>query len=263
MTSVRGAKGALGSNCASFWPYKFVSQLAARLIDEDCINLQTNTPVYEVSQDEKSQSQVVSTPRGSIKARKVVFATNGYTAGISPTYLNTIVPTVASASHLVPENPVSPHLSQTYNLHYGAATGTDYLNPRPDGGIVVGGAKWTYEADRSRWYNVCDDSKQIPEVYPHFDGLMQRTFRGWEGSDARVESVWTGIQGSTPDELPHVGEVPGSGGRQYILAGFNGGGMAFICMCARAVAKMIRDEVEFEGTGLPLLLKTTRKRLVE
>ena len=57
-----------------------------------------------------------------------------------------------------------------------------------------------------------------------------------------LERMWTRIMGYTPDEWPHVGEVPEvsglpesgeegkrrGGGKQWIMAGFNGGGMAMI-----------------------------------
>lgn len=68
------------------------------------------------------------------------------------------------------------------------------MNPRPDGSIVIGGGKWTFEADREAWYNTVDDSTVIEEARPHFDGLMQRHFRGWEGSGAFTEKIWSGSE---------------------------------------------------------------------
>lgn len=67
--------------------------------------------------------------------------------------------------------------------------------------------------------------------------------------------------GSTQDGLPHVGEVPGKEGRQYLLAGFNGGGMALIFLCAKGVAKMIVEGMGFEGTGLPVGFMAGRGRM--
>ena len=67
--------------------------------------------------------------------------------------------------------------------------------------------------------------------------------------------------GSTPDGVPHIGEVPGSDGTQYIMAGFNGGGMALIFLCSRGLAKMIQQDVPYEDVALPRIFKTTRARL--
>lgn len=137
----------------------------------------------------------------------------------------------------------------------------DYLNPRPDGSIVVGGGKWIYGHDLSRWYNHWDDSTLLEETKPHFEGLMQRHFKGWEESGAEMDMMWTGIMAVTPDELPHIGEVPGSEGSQYILAGFNGGGNALIFLSAKGLARMIVEGIPYEKTGLPRLFKTTKERL--
>lgn len=70
----------------------------------------------------------------------------------------------------------------------------DYLIPRNDGSIIVGGAKQNFWPDRSHWYDVSDDSKLIEPARSHFDGLMQRMFIGWEDSDAFVDKIWTGSE---------------------------------------------------------------------
>lgn len=261
VTSMKGAKGAFSSPACSLWPYKFVSQLLAKLIGKGVINLQTNTPVSSISSTVDGANQIY-TSRGTVRAKKLIFATNGYTAGLCPDYLEKIIPVRGTCTHLVPSNPVAPHLSHTYNITY-EPTHVDYLNPRPDGGIVVGGGKWTYSQDRSKYYNTWDDSVVMPEAKAHFKELMQRHFHGWEGSGTELENMWTGIMGYTCDEWPHVGEVPAreSEARQWIMAGFNGGGMAMIFLTAEGVARMVRDEVRFEETGLPRVFKTTEERL--
>ena len=157
-------------------------------------------------------------------------------------------------------SPVFPRLATTYNIKYAPGGRVDYLNPRPNGGIVLGGGKWTFVQDRDLWYNNWDDSKLIPDVRPHFDGYMQRYFRGWENSSAAVDHLWTGIMAYTADELPLVGELPGSKG-QYVVAGFNGGGMDRIFLSARGIAEMAVDGVSFGRTGVPALYEATPQRL--
>jgi len=68
-----------------------VSQLAAKLVERNAVNLQTNTPVTRVDQDDTGR-YLLRTPRGTLKARKVVFATNAWTSGICPALTNKIVP---------------------------------------------------------------------------------------------------------------------------------------------------------------------------
>lgn len=52
--------------------------------------------------------------------------------------------------------------------------------------------------------------------------------------------------------MPHIGRVPPRDKRdkqqqqQWMLAGFNGGGMALIPLAAKAVAKMVLQDLDFE-----------------
>ncbi|KAF1844645.1 FAD dependent oxidoreductase [Cucurbitaria berberidis CBS 394.84] len=282
VTSIKGAKVAFSVPAASLWPYKFVTQLVERLVERypDSVNVQTNTAVQKVEPEEGGSSNdggvnLLTTSRGVLRAKKVVFATNAYTAGLLPLFKEVIVPIKGMASHHhVPSGKqVHPHLNQTYNIHFApdsqGATGVDYLNPRPDGGIVVGGGNWLYKTDRAVWYDNFDDSKRFSErVEGHWSDYMQSTFLGWEESKAETDHIWVGIMGVTPDGLPHVGRVPqhrGVGGSQWVLAGFNGGGMALIGTAAKAVAKMVLEDKDFDDVegefGLLRGFKTGGERL--
>lgn len=149
--------------------------------------------------DDGNPVSIVHTPRGPVRAKKVVFATNGYTAGLLPQYEGIITPYKGTAAHLAPspgKGPIFPHLSHTYNLEYGLENRetVDYLNPRPDGGIVVGGGKWVYDEDAHVWEGNIDDSTLFDAIIEvkYFEGYMQRNFRGWEESGTEVDKIWTG-----------------------------------------------------------------------
>ena len=75
-----------------------------------------------------------------------------------------------------------------------------------------------------------------------------------------MERLRTGIMGYTWDRMPHVGRVPGRE-NEWMLAGFNGGGMAMIFTTAEAVARMVVDGCSFEETGLPSIFKTSKERV--
>lgn len=64
----------------------------------------------------------------------------------------------------------------------------------------------------------------------------------------------------TADELPLVGELPDSEG-QYVVAGFNGGGMSFIFLCAQGVAEMVMNGKSFRHSGVPEMFEVTAERL--
>lgn len=252
VTSIHGAKDAFSVPAASLWPYKFVTGLAEKMVDRypATLNVQTNTPVLGISQEGVDGESTLHTSRGSIKTRKLVLATNAYTAGLLAGFEHVIVPVKGMASHHVPKTPVHPHLNHTYNIHFAPTdlgpTGVDYLNPRPDGGIVVGGGSWLFRSDVSSWRHNFDDSTRFPDhAESHWKEYMQSNFAGWEASSAQAESIWVGIMGATPDGMPHVGKVVGAEG-QWVLAGFNGGGMVLIARVAKAVSAMVREGLGFE-----------------
>ncbi|KAI0454914.1 FAD dependent oxidoreductase [Xylaria acuta] len=276
VSSVKGARVAVSSPACSLWPYKFVTQLLARTMERNpALNLQTETPVLRVEHIEKgrdgSPETLVQTSRGSVRAKKVVFATNGYTAGLLPQYEGVITPYKGTAAHLAPspvKGPVFPHLSHTYNLEFGLndRETVDYLNPRPDGGIVVGGGKWLYEKERRLWHNTVDDSTTFDAIADgkYFKGYMQRNFKGWEDSGTEVDKIWTGIMASTPDQFPHGGEVPGRK-NQWIIAGFNGAGMTMSFLLGKGIAQMVRRDLPFEEIDhiIPRFFKTTEERIAK
>jgi glycine/D-amino acid oxidase-like deaminating enzyme len=134
----------------------------------------------------------VETPRGIIKAGKIVYATNGYTSQILPEYTRSITPIRGICSHIEsPRGKKAPHLVNTYALRFDSRN-YDYLIPRTDGSIIVGGARQRFWHDPARWFSNVQDDELVDEAVPYFDGYMQRHFRGWEDSDAKTKRVWTG-----------------------------------------------------------------------
>ena len=114
----------------SFWPYKFVTSLLRLCIDKFSLNLQTNTPALSVTPSGDG-SWIVETERGSVKAAKVVFATNAYTSTLLPEFIDKIVPTRGQCSVVVPTKAYSGErlLTHTYSLRRtmvsgGSATST-------------------------------------------------------------------------------------------------------------------------------------------
>lgn len=256
------------------------------------VNLQTHTPVSkntELRNNSASSSRwQVETPRGTITAQKLILATNAYTSALAPQYQNKIIPVRGTCCRIaVPPASLVTGLTCTYTLRWNDWD-FDYLIPRADRSIVVGGARTAFIHDLNNWYNVSDDSRVLKDAVRYFDGYMQRNFVGWEDSNAYTDQVWTGskcmmitpcicehpfvfnrtdmvrlpcsVMGYSSDGLPHIGSVPGQQD-QYILAGFTGHGMPQIFLAAEGIAKMVVGGVAFEETGLPRLFKTSQSRL--
>lgn len=242
LTGLPQAKAALSSPAVSLWPYKFVMGLLEKCLDMGA-NLQTMTPVLKITRDSASGYSLLETERGVTKAKKVIFATNAYLTNLLPEYDGIVVPFRGTACHITSEAPESnmPTLSHTYNIHQSAVS-REYMNPRPDGSIVLGGGQILYRENKKLWFDSVDDTTQliledgstVKERY--FEGYMARHFTRCQNipNGEFVDQTWTGIMGHTPDGRPHIGAVPD---REdwFLMAGFNGAGMTSIFEAARAL----------------------------
>ncbi|EEH38605.2 FAD dependent oxidoreductase superfamily [Paracoccidioides lutzii Pb01] len=127
ISGVKLAKGCFHYTAAHIWPYKFVLHLLSTLTSRgsSSVNLQTNTAVTEISETPDPVTgawTVVTESRGSINAKKVILATNAYTAAIAPQYAAASLP-----------------LKRSTLLTYPTRT--------PDGSIIVGGGRKDYVSD--------------------------------------------------------------------------------------------------------------------
>jgi glycine/D-amino acid oxidase-like deaminating enzyme len=233
--------------------------LVKSILSTGIVNLQTHTPAVSITPDPNG-GFAVQTPRGNIHANQVVHTNNAYVSGLLPEYAQSIIPCKGICCRItVPLEATAPLLSNSY-INRAKDNTLSYLIPRADGSIIVGGAAARFKSQREQWYNNIDDSTLIDAAKDYYTDYMQRTYRGWENSGAKVDKIWTGVMGYTYDSNPHVGAVPGKPG-QFILAGFNGHGMPVIWLSGQQLAKMVAQGVTFEQTSLPRLFKTTQHRI--
>ncbi|UPK90513.1 hypothetical protein LCI18_001448 [Fusarium solani-melongenae] len=258
LSGVKGAKGMFSYTAGHVWPYKLIHHLFADAIEQG-LNVQTNTSATSISRRQKQGGAwVIETPRGKVHAKQVIIATNAYTGSLLPEYADKIIPYRGAVAHIKTPG-TAPFLPNTYSLRF-ADWDFDYLIPRPDGSIIVGGARQAYLGDKKKWYANVDDGHVIEETRKYFDGYMQRHFIGWEDSEAYVADLWTGIMGYSSDRLPRVGPIPKRQG-MYIMAGFTGHGMPQVFLCAKGIADMVLDGASFGNSGLPSLFEETQTRL--
>jgi glycine/D-amino acid oxidase-like deaminating enzyme len=116
------------------------------------LNLQTHTPVVEVSQHPTRDSKtewIVHTERGNIEANKVILATNAYTAALYPPAAEFIIPTRARVAAIRPGSNIAnnPALKRTMILE-GPISG-EYMQSRAEGfsgagDVIIGGHIFSY-----------------------------------------------------------------------------------------------------------------------
>ncbi|KAK1829048.1 putative fad dependent oxidoreductase [Podospora conica] len=179
---VPGACGAVVQRFAgSLWPYKLVVWVLEGLLAAEGkgggFNLQTGTPVLSIQRREDGGGGwAVTTPRGTVHARKVLLATNAWTAYLVPGMEGLVVPVRGQVGGLVPPG-VSPGGAGT-TTDADTATGTaeeeegrldistkhsycffadqdgpaprrdEYLVQRPGGGYLIFGGARSLARDR-------------------------------------------------------------------------------------------------------------------
>src|ERR1700683_282245 len=72
------------------WPYKFVHALLRIVMEKARLNLQANTAVVAVSERDDNGWITVKTPRGDVRTRTVVHATNRWASHLLPEFGNLI-----------------------------------------------------------------------------------------------------------------------------------------------------------------------------
>lgn len=242
------------------WPYKMVKGFLKYCIEQG-MNVQTYTTVTNI-ETMKDGTYLVHTNRGSVKTEKVVLATNGYTAALAPEFEDKIIPVKGTCSHIKikDQNKHAPYLSNTYGICRDF-TNHEYLINRPDGTVIVGGAKPFYLKDKDAWYKNVDDSTLFKgDVKGWYETFMQKHFYTWKDAETEVDYLWTGILGYSADALPWIGEMPDSANK-YIIGGFHGHGMPRVFLSAKAIAQMMLNDIPVQLTDIPVPFMLTAERL--
>ena len=237
--------GACTYAAGSLSAYKFTIGVL-RLALEKGMNLQTGTPATTITRSDKDNFDwMVETARGTVYAKNVVLATNGYTAHLLPAVQGVIVPL---RGHMTAQRPGSSlpksGLTTTYSFIYHDAY--EYMIPRPQeskfaGDIMIGGGLTkTADAGLMEW-GTTDDTTIDSLILDYLIGSTKTYFGsswGEDHSEGRLRKAWTGIMGYSADGFPLIGQLPGEEGL-YIAASFQGSGMVLSFLCARALVDIM------------------------
>ncbi|RDW90741.1 NAD(P)/FAD-dependent oxidoreductase [Aspergillus mulundensis] len=253
--------GAIGMPAASMWPYKMVTGLFERMIQQGHrLSIQTNTTVTAVS--ENLDSATVHTTRGTISARHLIHATNCWLGHLLPELRPFVSPVRANVQRQVPV-PVpipapapapqtQPQAQAQAPAHAGknsfwlryAEHDYDYLIQRPDGSYIIGRANTGRRA-------TSDDGVMDVLPHAHLRGttplLFDFDFQGVSGT-METSHAWSGAVAFTLDGNPFVGGLAGAGrGRshQWVCGAYQGIGMVRAWRTAQGLACLV------VGEGLP------------
>jgi glycine/D-amino acid oxidase-like deaminating enzyme len=257
--------GAISYEAGSLSAYKFVIgvlKIALKL----GLELFTNTPATNINKEDDGIWSV-DTPKGVVKAKRVVLATNGYTGFLCKRFQGKIVPLRGQiTAHRPGKNMPENGLSTTYSFIY--KKGYEYMIPRPQGSkfagdIVIGGGLAMAKNEGMEEFGTTDDTTINEDVSKYLTETTSRYFGsnwGEDHEDGRIRKEWSGVMGFSPDGFPFVGKVPGEKDL-WIAASFQGHGMVLCFMCARALVAMMRGEEEKIGSWFPEVFKVSDERL--
>jgi glycine/D-amino acid oxidase-like deaminating enzyme len=206
---------------------RFVRGLAGAA-DRLGVSLNEHAPVTELRKV-RGQTHDVVTARGTVRADKVLIATNGYTGAALPWYRRRIVPV---GSFIIVTEPLHEELvnelmptrrmaSDSKNLLY-------YFRITPDQRLLFGGrARFAISNQQSDLKSGRILRKGMLEVFPQ---LARR----------RIEYTWGGQVGMTLDRIPHAGVHDGV----YYSMGYCGHGVQMATYMGRQMAEVMGGNLD-------------------
>ncbi|WVQ99100.1 hypothetical protein IAU59_006232 [Kwoniella sp. CBS 9459] len=251
-SQMKGCIGAVVHASGQVWPYKFVHAILRILLKTGRVNLQAHTPALSVSHRGADGLITVDTPRGKIKAKTVIHATNRWASHLLPDFGKLIYGGRGTLAAIkAPEG----FLKHTGAQHWDSVINNYHLQlPPPYNTIIIGGAKPITVHDPKQYINNDREDEQFKGVPDFYAGWPKRDVAGWTESDpAEFErtveegGVWTGVYSSSIDSFPFVGSVPKNEGH-FVAAGFTGHGMPRILGSTAHLAPLVLSALGIQST---------------
>lgn len=214
-------QGLLDTNSYSFHPLNYTLGLAraaeslgSQIFEKSMVNkLQRNSDHF-----------IAFTEKGSVKAKEVIIATDGYTTSVTKKLHNCILSVASFAiateqldkeflQNLIPKNRM---LYDDKNL-------LTTIRTTPDSRILFGGSGLLPTASNKYYQEVY---KNMLEVFPQL-------------ATSKIEYRWGGMVGATIDQLPIIGKQEDG---TYYATGYTGHGAAMATMLGKFLAESIAGE---------------------
>lgn len=254
----------------ALWPYRLLTAVLAQLLKEHGhrFTLETTTPVLSIEHNKSSTyPYAIETPRGPIRAKKIIHCTNAHAARLIPNLVGKLYPLKGTVSALK-MGPSFPQMGDAVSwAHVGRGSydgktghvklGLYYAQQNARTGVVILGG----ESQQLGNLLSDDDSFVAPEAQA---SLLAAPGMIWKDAEPVTPlRVWSGLMGFTSDGFPLVGGLTRSmtgreGEGEWIAGGFNGHGMDKCWLSGEAVARMALGEEEVEGLPRAYVLDEER-----
>ncbi|BBK37086.1 hypothetical protein STAQ_21640 [Allostella sp. ATCC 35155] len=227
--------GMVVEGTGSLHPAKYVRALAQRVADAGAV-LCSHARVEGIVRE--GQGFVIKTTRGSLQAREVMAATNGYTGGVTPWLRRRLIPV---GSYIIATEPlpaeVTRRLSPRGRMFSDSKKVLYYFRLSPDGARVLFGGRASFR-------------QTTPEAAaPVLHGFMTGVWPELAGT--KITHSWTGNVAFTFDMVPHMGVHDGV----HYAMGCQGSGVAMASYLGNQVALKIlgrtNRQCAFDGLPFP------------
>jgi gamma-glutamylputrescine oxidase len=221
--------GYLDPRAAGIHPLNYARGLAAGLSHRG-VPIYVATPAHGIQSD--ASGMTVQTPRGRVRAKQVVVATNAYTdlAQLNTDLHRRIVPVSTS---VIATAPLPPEMAVAILGKRHLVTDTrhlvNYFRMLANNRLLYGG-----RGDVTGY--------EAPEIYRGLEKLIVATFPSLAA--VPVEFRWSGQVAVTLDDFPHLGRI---GERIFYAMGYGGRGVALSHLLGKLLARMVQGEAVEAG----------------
>jgi len=211
--------GAVFPRHGSLHPAKYHAGLLERFTQAGG-KVADNTRVRTIERSGKSFR--VETDRGTIEARDVLVATNGYTGPGTPWEQRRVIPI---GSYIIATEPLAPELAKTLIPNNRSISDTRklvfYYRLSPDRRRVLFGGRVAY--------NEHDPRKSAPRLHREMCRIFPELKR------TRITHSWVGFVAYTFDTLPHLGQQDGV----WYCMGYCGSGVSLASYFGMRIGQQI------------------------
>jgi glycine/D-amino acid oxidase-like deaminating enzyme len=262
------AVGAFEFPAGALSPYNLITSLLASLLKQHPnFSIHPHTPITSLAPSTTFPGETVATTASgaTLRARYVVHATNAHASYLLPGLTGKVFP-VRGTMTAQPAGSTLPNWWHQRSWTFVFRKGYDYMTQRPDGTLMLGGARSNAEEDGTGEFgNSAEDAYSLFSL-AHLRGLLPVVFgEHWGATPAREIKQWTGLLGWSADLMPWVGELPDDatgrgvhGAREFIAAGFSGLGMPNAWLSGVGIGKMILGNSD---GGIPPPMRVTPQRV--
>lgn len=169
--------------------------------------------------------------RARVRCDNVFICLNGYAGALHPWLAARVRP---ARGQILVTPPAAPGL-----VPMACISGLGYLRQRPDGRIMIGGARALFEEEE---YTAADWN--TPALLQALLDELARLFG--DRVEPCIERAWSGTQGFTPDRAVIVGALPAPLERAFFAVGFSGYGNS---IGLEAAERMVELALEGRSPG--------------